>query len=76
MFDERQEELERICKENPVDIPIPVAAKWLGIAPESLRYSIVQGTCGFPALSWRKPGKSNAAYHIPASTFYKTFSTR
>ena len=38
MFDERQEELERICKENPVDIPIPVAAKWLGIAPESLRY--------------------------------------
>jgi len=76
MFDERQEELERICKEHPIEIPVTVAAAWLGVNPESLRISIVQGRCGFPALSWTRPGRSNSGYHIPTATFYKTFSVR
>ena len=76
MFDERQEELERICKEHPVEIPVTVAANWLGVAPESLRISIAQGRCGFAALSWTKPGKSNSGYHIPTMSFYKAFSGR
>lgn len=76
MFEDRQAELEQICKDHPIEIPIAVAAKWLGVSAESLRYSIIQGTCGFVALSWRKPGKSNAGYHIPTSVFYRAFSVK
>lgn len=73
---EKQKELEEICDKYPIEIPVPVAAKWLGIAPESLRHSILQGTCGFAALAWHKPGKSNAGFHIPTANFYKAFAVK
>lgn len=73
MFEERQKSLEALCEKYPIEIPLPEAAKWLGIAPESLRAAICQGTCSFPALAWRKAGKQNRAFHIPTASFYKVF---
>jgi len=66
---ERYAELCQICDDHPIDIPVTTAAKFLGISPESLRCSILQGTAGF-GLAWRKLGKQNAGYVIPTLSFY------
>lgn len=72
-LEERQQELRRLCEQHPIEIPVIEAAKYLGISPEGLRYAIIQGTCGFSAIAWRKPSAKNYAYYIPTLTFYNAF---
>lgn len=70
----RFEELNELCRTYPIDIPLIEAAKFLHLHPESLRYSIVQGTCGFNALSWIKPGAKNRGFLIPTLAFYQALT--
>lgn len=71
---ERLEELKELCRKYPIDIPVKDAAEFLHMHPESLRYSIVQGTCGFNALSWIKPGAKNRGFLIPTLPFYQALT--
>ena len=70
---DRQEELNRLCEEHPVTIPVNDAAKFLGMAPESLRESISTGSCPF-GLGWQKVAGGNRAYCIPTLVFYHCIS--
>jgi hypothetical protein len=67
---QRKAELDALCEKYPIEIPLAEVAKYLHIHPESLRYAIIQGTCGFCALAWRKPGKQNSAFSIQTLPFY------
>lgn len=66
----RIQELNALCEKYPIEIPLAEVAKFLHIKPESLRFSIIQGTCGFCAFAWRKPGKDNCAFSIQTLPFY------
>ena len=67
---ERLAELKALCEKYPVEIPLDEVARYLHIKPESLRYSIMQGTCGFSALAWKRPGGKTSAYSIQTLPFY------
>lgn len=67
---QRKAELESLCEKYPIEIPLIEVAKYLHIHPESLRFSIIQGTCGFSALAWKKPGNQNSAFSIQTLPFY------
>lgn len=67
---ERLNELKALCEKYPIEIPLNEVAGYLHVKPESLRYAIMQGTCGFSALAWRKPGGKNASYSIQTLPFY------
>jgi hypothetical protein len=67
---QRIAELEALCEQYPIEIPLIEVAKFLHIHPESLRFSIIQGTSGFSALAWRKPGKQNSAFSVQTLPFY------
>ena len=75
-MNDREQELLKICEEYPRNIPLAVAAEFLGTSTESLRAAIAQGTAGFAALSWRKLGKSNHGYLIPTMAFYNAMIGR
>ena len=66
---ERIQELNDIVVENPENIPIPVAAKFLHMHPDSLRSSINHGNAPF-AISWQKTLNGNSSFKIPTLTFY------
>ena len=67
---QRLAELNALCEQYPIEIPLIEVAKFLHIHPESLRFAIIQGTCGFSALAWKKPGKQNSAFSIQTMPFY------
>ena len=84
MIEDKLSELDRLCEANPNYIPLPEAAKFLGVNPDGLRYGIEQGTIDF-GLCWSKPRvyrkgkrqikvetgeKGNRAFKIPTVTFY------
>lgn len=69
-MNERMEELERICRQYPKNIPIYVVAEFLGTSVESLRTAIAQGSTSFGAFSWCKPGKVNRGFLVPTLAFY------
>ena len=66
---ERFAELEKLCEEYPVTIPADKAAKFLGMAPESLRESISTGSCPF-GLGWQKTAGGNRGFCIPTHLFF------
>ena len=65
---QRKAELETLCEQYPIEIPLIEVAKFLHIKPESLRRSIEQGTCGFCALTWRNG--TRPAFSIQTLPFY------
>lgn len=67
---QRLEELRALCEKYPTEIPVEEVARYLHIKPESLRYSILQGTCGFSALAWKRPNGKNASFSIQTLPFY------
>ena len=66
---ERIAELRELCEANPRTIPIPEAAKFLGMAPDSLRESINTGACPF-GLGWQRRAGGNRGFVIPTHLFY------
>lgn len=66
---ERIEELNCLVKEFPESIPLPEAAKYLRMNPNSLRSSIESGMAPF-GISWKKTLNGNSAFKIPTLTFY------
>lgn len=64
--------LEQLIAEYPQQIPVPIAAKFLGCAPESLRTACEEyALFGF---AWRKPGKVNKAFCIPTAVFVRWYT--
>ncbi len=66
---DKLKELTAICEENPVQIPLPVAAKFLGMESPSLRAAIMDGSCPF-GFGWRRTARGNRAFCIPTHLFY------
>lgn len=66
---DRLKELAEICEANPVQIPLPVAAKFLGVESPSLRAAIMDGSCPF-GFGWRRTARGNRAFCIPTHLFY------
>lgn len=66
---DRLKELAEICEANPVQIPLPVAAKFLGVESPSLRAAIMDGSCPF-GFGWRRTTRGNRAFCIPTHLFY------
>lgn len=60
------EKLLRLVRENPVCIPLPEVADFLGMTPSTLRASIEQGRCPF-GFSWKLGARSG--FKIPTATF-------
>lgn len=60
-------ELAAICRKYPVAIPVPVAAKFLGVSKECLRTAMDQNHCPF-GFGWKKGDR--AGYKIPTMAFY------
>lgn len=63
------EKLNALVEANPQYIPVPEAAKFLGVNPDGLRHSIDSGQCPF-GLAWQKTIRGNKAFKIPTLTFY------
>jgi len=63
------DELNDLIERNPLYIPIPELARFLGANPDSLRASIEHGQCpfGFP---WQKDMKGYRSFKVPTVTFY------
>jgi hypothetical protein len=70
----RKAELEELCEKYPIEIPLIEVAKFLHIHPDSLRLSIIQGTCGFSALAWRKLGTERNSFSIQTLPFYLAYT--
>lgn len=62
-------ELHELCEKYPVTIPVHMAAKFLGMAPESLRKSISTGSCPF-GFGWQKTAGGNRGFCIPTHLFF------
>ena len=60
-------ELAAICRKYPVAVPVPVAAKFLGISKDCLRTAIDQNRCPF-GFSWKAGERSG--YKIPTMAFH------
>lgn len=60
------ENLEKLCKDYPLYIPVDVLAEFLHVKPAGLRASIDQGRCPF-GFSWTLGNRSG--YKIPTATF-------
>ena len=66
---EQVEKLNALVEANPQYIPVPEAARFLGVNPDGLRHSIDSGQCPF-GIAWQKTLKGNKAFKIPTLTFY------
>lgn len=65
----RIEELKALCNKYPIAIPVREAAQFLGISPECLRASCMQGRCPF-GFAWASVGSERTGYKIPTLTFF------
>lgn len=61
------EQLEQLVERYPDAIPVPEAAKYCGIDPQTLRDAIDAGTCPF---GWAKTGRHRKGYVILTVQFY------
>ena len=66
---ENMEKLNALVEKYPIDIPLPEAAKLMGMNPESLRAAIDCGSFK-PGYSWRKENTLNKGYKIATIPFY------
>lgn len=62
-------ELNQLVHENPLYIPLPQIATFLGANAEGLRNCIEKGQCPF-GLAWQKDIRGNKAFKIPTVPFY------
>lgn len=62
----RLEELKALCEAHPIYIPVREAAKYLGVAEDSLRAAMDQNRCPF-GFSWRLGERGG--YKIPTMAF-------
>ena len=67
------EELNQIVHQYPDTIPVPVLAKFLGVADEGLRAYIDNSREPF-GISWQQMGKQNRAFKVPTVKFYFWFT--
>ena len=67
--EEKLDELNRLIEENPIDIPIPELARFLGADAEGLRASIEHGQCSF-GIGWQKDPRGYRAFKVPTVPFY------
>lgn len=65
----RIDELKALCSKYPVAIPVKEAALFLGISPDCLRESCLQGSCPF-GFGWRSVGCDKAGFKIPTISFW------
>lgn len=63
------EALNKLVEENPLFIPLPQLASFLGCKADGLRNSIDKGQCPF-AIGWQLNVRGNKAYKIPTVPFY------
>ena len=66
---DRVAELNALATDYPETIPVPVAARFLRMGPDSLRLAIELGTAPF-GISWQKTIKGNRSFVIPTLPFY------
>lgn len=64
------ERLSKLIDNNPVNIPVSVAADFLGADVASIRATIENNTFG---ASWRKSGSTRHAYYIPTGQFVRWY---
>lgn len=62
-------ELQKICNEYPLKIPLTKVAEFLGVSVDGLRSSIEKGQLPF-GIGWQKNIHGNRAFCIPTVTFY------
>ncbi len=66
---ERLAELERIVRENPLKIPLRVAADFLGVNEEGLKAALMRGNAPF-GFAYQKADGGYRVPIIPTTTFY------
>lgn len=71
---ERMRELTELCEKYPIEIPLTELANFLHIKPESLRLSIIQGTCGFCSFAWKRVGGTHYAFSVQTLPFYLAYT--
>ena len=62
-------ELNKLVTKYPDSIPVPEAAKFLGMDVEGLRRCIEIGNCPF-GIAWQKTINGNRSFKIPTLKFY------
>lgn len=66
------QKVELLCElvdEHPEYIPVPVAANFLKMNPESLRCALEQNRCSF-GFGWQKDVRGNKGFKIPTPTMF------
>ena len=63
------EKLSNLIDKYPIDIPITVAADFLGMDAECLRCSIEQGRATF-GVSWKREIRGKRGFKIPTIAFF------
>ncbi|MBQ7755705.1 MAG: hypothetical protein IJ031_00605 [Oscillospiraceae bacterium] len=66
-----QDKLETLVANYPQNIPVPVAADFLGCTQESLRQTLCDGKD--IGMAWRQTGKCNRAFFIPTAKFVRWY---
>ena len=66
---EKVNELCELVDEHPLTIPVPIAANFLNMDPESLRCALEQNRCPF-GFGWQKNIRGNKGFKIPTSTLF------
>lgn len=70
---EKLDELNKIVEKNPISLPLPEVAAFLGMDAESLRCSIEQNRCPF-GLGWQRTVNGYRAFKIPTVTFFMWYT--
>jgi hypothetical protein len=65
-----EEKLAEIIQKYPQQIPVPVAAEFMGCSQDTLRSAL---ETGFLGISERKPGKLNRGFVIPTGHFVRWY---
>lgn len=64
--------LNQLAEQYPDNIPLPEAAKFMGVADEGLR-AYIDNTPNAFGISWKRMGAVNRAYKIPTIRFYSWY---
>ena len=66
---EKIQQLNQLVEQYPDAIPLPVVARFMGVADEGLR-AYIDNTPNAFGISWKRMGAVNRAYKIPTIRFY------
>ena len=66
---EKVDELCELVDEYPLTVPVPIAANFLNMDPESLRCALEQNRCPF-GFGWQKNIRGNKGFKIPTPTLF------